>query len=170
MAKGFSPNRSNNSTRPTGTDTSPKYGAPESSSHGKNVSKVNLKNLKVIKKSNKPIQALNLPVIANVNPRSVYNKINEFHTFVEQEEVDVIFMSHESWEREHKTLQELIKLDDHSILSNVYQRKGKGGRPALIVNTRKFDVQNLTNTLINIKWGVEVVWCLLTPKNATSKS
>ena len=123
----------------------------------------------MIKKSNKPIQALNLPVIANVNPRSVYNKMNEFHTFVEQEEVDVVFMS-ESWERENKTLQELIKLDDHTILSNVYQRKGKGGRPALIVNTRKFDVQNLTNTLINIKWGVEVVWCLLTPKNATSKS
>ena len=123
----------------------------------------------MIKKSNKPIQALNLPVIADVNPRSVYNKINEFHTFVEQEEVDVIFMS-ESWECENKTLQELIKLDDHTILSNVYQRKGKGGRPALIVNTRKFDVQNLTNTLINIKCGVEVVWGLLTPKNATSKS
>ena len=139
MAKGFSPNCSNSSTRPTGTDTGPKHGAPESSGHGKNVSKVNLKNLKVIKKSNKPIQALNLPVIANVNPRSVYNKINEFHTFVEQEEVDVIFMS-ESWERENKTLQELIKLDDHTILSNVYQWKGKGGRPALIVNTRKVDV------------------------------
>ena len=78
----------------------------------------------MITKSNKPIQSLNLPVIANVNPQSVYNKINEFHTCVEQEEVDVVFMS-DSLERENKTLQELIKLDDHTILSDVYQRKGK---------------------------------------------
>ena len=85
MAKGFSSPCSFSSTRPRGTNTGPEYGTPKASSNGKNVSKVNIKNLKVIKKSNKPINALNLPVIANVNPRSVYNKINEFHTFVEQE-------------------------------------------------------------------------------------
>ena len=107
--------------------------------------------------------------MANINPRSVYNKVKEFHTFVEQEEVDLIFMS-ESWEREELTLQEIIKLDNHEVVSNVFQRKGKGGRPAIIVNKKNFDVQNLTNTLINIKWGLEVVWCLLTPKNANSKS
>ena len=45
-----------------------------------------------------------------------------------------------------------------------------GGRPALIVNKNKFVVQNLTNTLVNIKWGVEAVWCLLTPKNVTPSS
>ena len=128
-----------------------------------------MNNLVVIKRSNKPIQALNLPVFANINPRSVYNKVNQFHTFVDQEEVDVVFMS-ESWERDDKTLHELIKLENHEIISNVFQRKGKGGRPAIIVNKNKFVVQNLTNTLINIRWGVEVVWCLLTPINATSKS
>ena len=128
-----------------------------------------MNNLVVIKRSNKPIQALNLPVFANINPRSVYNKVNQFHTFVDQEEVDVVFMS-ESWERDDKTLHELIKLENHEIISNVFQRKGKGGRPAIIVNKNKFVVQDLTNTLINIKWGVEVVWCLLTPINATSKS
>ena len=128
-----------------------------------------MNNLITIKRSNKPIQALNLPTIANINPRSVYNKVNEFHTFIEQEDVDVVFMS-ESWEREEKTLHDIIKLETHDIVSNVFQRKGKGGRPALIVNKNKFLIQNLTNTLINIKWGVEVVWCLLTPKDATSKS
>ena len=55
-----------------------------------------------MKRSNKPLQALNLPVIANINPRSVYNKVKEFHTFVREEEIDVVFMS-ESWEREDKT-------------------------------------------------------------------
>ena len=42
----------------------------------------------------------------NLNPRSVYNKIDEFHTFVEQEEVDVVFMS-ESWERNNLTLEKI---------------------------------------------------------------
>ena len=110
------------------------------------------------------MQALDLPVIANINPRSIYNKINKFHTFVEQEDIDIIFMS-ETWEREEKTLHDVIKIKDHEIISNVYQRNGKGGRPALIVNNQKFAVQNLTNTVLNIKWGVEVVWCLLTILN-----
>ena len=87
----------------------------------------------------------------------MYNKIKEFHTFVNEEEIDLVFMS-ESWEREEQTLHDIIKLKDHEIISNVYQRKGKGGRPAIIVNKNKFIVQNLTNTTINIKWGVEVVY------------
>ena len=99
----------------------------------------------------------------------MYNKIKEFHTFVNEEEIDLVFMS-ESWEREEQTLHDIIKLKDHEIISNVYQRKGKGGRPAIIVNKNKFIVQNLTNTTINIKWGVEVVWCLLTPKNVSTDS
>ena len=91
----------------------------------------------MIKRSDKPIHALNLPVIANINPRSIYNKIKEFHTFVEQEEIDVVFMS-ESWEREHLQLEEIIKLKNHRIVSNVFQRQGMGGRPAIIVDENKF--------------------------------
>ena len=169
MATGFSTTSSNNCTKPRGINNGPEHGQSESPSIGKNISTADLRNLKVIKRSNKTIHALNLPVIANINPISVYNKIKEFETFVEQEEVDIVFMS-ESWECECKTLQEVIKLENHTILSNVFQRKGKAGRPAIIVNTNNFLDQNLTNTLLNIKWGVEVVWCLLTPKDATSKS
>ena len=135
----------------------------------KNVSTANLNNLTVVKRSNKPLQALYLPVIANINPRSVDNKVKEFHAFAMEEEIDVVFMS-ESWEREDKQLNVIIELQDHEIISNVYQRKGQGGRPALIVNRKKFDILNLTNTTINIKWGVEVVWCLLTPKKVTPSS
>ena len=134
-----------------------------------NLTGANINNLTVIKRSNKSIQALDLPVIANINPRSIYNKIEEFHTFVENENVDLVFMS-ESWEREEKTLIEVIRLEDHEIISNVHQRKGKGGRPAIIVNKNKYTVENLTNTTINIKWGVEAVWCLLTPKNVSNTS
>ena len=40
-----------------------------------------------------------------------------------------------------------------------------GGRPALIVNQKKFIVQDLTQSVIKVPWGVEVVWALVTPKN-----
>ena len=40
------------------------------------------RNLKTVKRSNKLIQALNLPSVMNVNPRSIYNKAKEFHNFV----------------------------------------------------------------------------------------
>ena len=120
-------------------------------------------------KPTKILQALELPVIANLNPRSVYNKIDEFHEFMKEESVDLLYMS-ESWERENLKLDELIHLESHTVISNVYQRTGQGGRPALVVNKDKYHVQNITNTLVNVKWGVEAVWCLLTPKNVTRDS
>ena len=110
-----------------------------------------------------------MPTVINLNPRSVYNKIDEFHVLVKEEEADVIFMS-ESWERENKTLDEIISLEDHVVISNVHQRHGVGGRPALIINSKKFIVQNLTQCVIQIPWGVEIVWAMITPKYVQSDS
>ena len=110
-----------------------------------------------------------MPTLCNINPRSVYNKIDEFNTFVKEETMDVVFIS-ESWERENFTLDKIINLEDHTVISNVNQRKGNGGRPAIIANSRKFHIQNLTNTLIQVPWGVEAVWCVLTPKNVKHDS
>ena len=90
-----------------------------------------------------------MPILCNINPRSVYNKTNEFCDFVKEEQCDVIFIS-ESWERENLTLEKVIKLEDHTIISNVYQRNGVGGRPAIVANHHKSHIQNITNTLIQI--------------------
>ena len=95
----------------------------------------------------------------NLNPRSVYNKVNEFHGLVKELEVDVLFIS-ESWERENKPLDQIINLENYQVISNVHQRKGKGGRPALVINDSKYHVMNLTNSLISIPWGVEITWAL----------
>ena len=122
-----------------------------------------------MKRSNNVFQALNLPAVLNLNPRSIYNKINEFVTFVDEEEIDLVCMS-ESWEREHITLKEVIKIEDFEVISNVFQRKGKGGRPAIIVNSKKYHVENLTQSVVSIPWGVEVVWAVLTPKNVSNAS
>ena len=106
--------------------------------------------MKVIQRSNKVLQALELPIMVNLNPRSVYNKIDEFHTFVTEHEVDVVFMS-ESWERNNLQLNQIIHLEDHEVISNVYQRTGRGGRPALIVNKKKYHVEDITNKMIDVK-------------------
>ena len=127
------------------------------------------KNLIVIKRCNKLIQALKLPKVLNVNPRSIYNKKNQLETFIKEESVDLICMS-ETFEREENTLEKLINIDNYEVISNIYQRAGKGGRPAVIVNRKMFKVENLTNTQVSIPWGVEVVWVALTPLNVNNAS
>ena len=131
--------------------------------------KVKFQNLITVKRSNRVFQALNLPTVLNINPRSIYNKLGEFVTFVKEEEIDLVCMS-ESWEREYLTLEKVIKIDDFEVISNVFQRKGVGGRPAIIVNAKKFNVENLTQTVISIPWGIEVVWAVLTPKCISNSS
>ena len=49
-----------------------------------------VRNLTVVKRSNKVGQALSLPKILNCNPRSIYNKTEEFSTFVKEEQVDLL--------------------------------------------------------------------------------
>ena len=83
--------------------------------------------------------------------------------------VDLIFIS-ESFERENLQLAELVKMENFKVISNVHQRKGMGGRPAIIANESKFHVENLTNSTIQIPWGVEAVWSVITPKNVTQNS
>ena len=58
-------------------------------------------------------------------------------------------------------------MENHEVISNVYQRKGQGERPALIVDRSKFEIMNLTNPVVSVKLGVEAVWAVLTPKNVT---
>ena len=107
-------------------------------------------DVNTIKLSNNILEAQSLPIVCNMNPRSVYNKVDEFHEFVINEEIYIVFMS-ESWERDNNTLKDIISLENHQVISNVHQRKGQGGRPALIVDKRKFEIKNLTNTLISVK-------------------
>ena len=76
----------------------------------------------------------------------------------------------ESWERPDKPLEVIIKLPHHVVISNPHQRRGVGGRPALIINSTKYFVKNITQHLVEIPWGVEATWAIITPKNLTSDS
>ena len=127
------------------------------------------RTLTTIIRSNKIVQAFNLPTVMNVNPRSAMNKLDELQNFIEEETVDVIFVS-ETHERETMKLEEHFTLEDFKVISNVHQRNEKGGRPALIVNKKKYNVEDLTNTTVQIPWGVEITWATITPKNVSNDS
>ena len=125
--------------------------------------------MKKIKLKNKVEEALELPTLCNLNPRSLYNKIDEFRAFIINEEIDVTFLS-ESWERDNIRLKDLINLEEFEVISNFSQRKEIGGRPAPVANKNKYHIKDITNNLVQIPWGVEAVWCLLTPVNVTPRS
>ena len=79
-------------------------------------------------KSKKVDVALALPVVANINPRSIYRKEDELKTFISEEGIDCTILS-ESWERIDFPLDNLIKLEGFEVISNPHQRTGRGGRP-----------------------------------------
>ena len=81
---------------------------------------------RTIKRNNKLLEAAILPVIMNINPRSIYNKSDEFPILVEQYDADIICIS-ESWERENLKLEELLELENYRIITNVKQQEFKGG-------------------------------------------
>ena len=123
--------------------------------------------LKRIIRSNRLVEALKMPRILICNPRSVYNKSTQLKKFIKEEEVDVCCLS-ETWEREDKPLSTVLAMKDYQIISNPFSRRGRGGRPAIIVNTAKYDVHNLTQSTVNIPWTCELVHVLLTPKKVTN--
>ena len=128
-----------------------------------------MQNIRRINPSNKAVQATRLLKVLNLNPRSIYNKIEKFKTFFDEEEIDLVCLS-ESWERPELGLKEVIEIENTEIISNPYQRKELCGRPAIVVRKTKFDIEDLTNTQISIPWGVEIVWALLTPKDVSANS
>ena len=76
--------------------------------------KRNPQNLITIRRSNKLIQALNLPKVLVLNPRSVYNKLLQLKTFIVEHDIDVICLS-ESWEREDLPLDKVLHIENHEI-------------------------------------------------------
>ena len=51
------------------------------------------RNVVLIKRSNNVFQVLNLPKVLNLNPRSAMNKNQEITTFIEEELIDIAFIS-----------------------------------------------------------------------------
>ena len=125
--------------------------------------------LKTIRRNNVVLESLELPIVMNINPRSMYNKTEEFHILLDQYDADVICVS-ESWERDNYSLKDLLQLSTYEVITNVVQRDFTGGKPAIIINLEKFHVKPLCPDPITVPIGVECVWALITPKKRSPKS
>ena len=130
-------------------------------------------NLITVKRSNKLLEATNVPVVVNLNPRSLYNKQDEFRTMIEQTEAGICCVS-ETWDRSHvaggKLIADLLEMEGYRWIKNVIQRKRKGGKPAILANENDYFIKDLCPGVITVPTDVEVVWALLTPKHRASNS
>ena len=124
--------------------------------------------LVTIKRSNKLLAAVQLPIVVNLNPRSIYNKADAFKTMMEQLDCSVCFIS-ESWDRQSLGLEKIINIEGHRIIKNVLQRSGKGGKPALVISEKNYFIKELCPDVITVPPKIEAVWALLTPKAGGSK-
>ena len=97
-----------------------------------------------IKRNDNFITANTLPKVLMVNPRSLYNKVNEFKTFLKEQDIDLALIS-EIWERQNQPLDSIIKIDNFKFVSYPHQRSSStsGVRPAIFVNTSKFNVDSI---------------------------
>ena len=68
------------------------FGRTEKPSYQQNQPKYQT-NLVTVKRNNKIVDASILPVVLNLNPRSLYNKQSEFRTLVEQTDCGVCCIS-----------------------------------------------------------------------------
>ena len=87
------------STEKTVSNQRNTHNLKEKLSNHKDNRKYGSNNNITIVRSNKLLQALQLPKVTNLNPRSIYNKVDEFCAFVDEEEIDIVFLSesHERW-------------------------------------------------------------------------
>ena len=99
----------------------------------------------------------------------MYNKVENLKLFIKERDIHITFIS-ESWEKVENPLQSLLQMDNYEVISNPHARKEGGGRPALVISSEMFNVENPNHCSINIPWGVECTWAILTPKNVTNSS
>ena len=124
---------------------------------------------KVLKRNNIVMQALELPIVMNLNPRSIYNKADDLKLLIEQYEVDVVCIS-ESWERDNLRLKDLIQMENYKVISTVKRRDFLRGNPALIINSAKYHIKEICLEPITVPVGVEAIWALISPKQKSQKS
>ena len=70
------------------------------------------RNITTIKRAKNVFQALHLPKVLNLNPRSAMNKVEHISRFIEE---DVAFIS-KSHDRENIKLEDIFKLETHTVI------------------------------------------------------
>ena len=129
---------------------------------------LNINPISTSEKNKTIFTALNLPVVASYNCRSLFPKVNHFKTDMFERQIDCAFLS-EVWEqsenKQHSSeIEKMLQMEGYKYISTSRPTNKRGGGVALVVNLEKYSVERLDVFTPN---NLEVVWGLLKPK-ATS--
>ena len=95
----------------------------------------------VDKKTLNVLKASSLPLMCVLNARSLYNKVDNFKTFIKELGIEFAIIS-ETWERADFSLEELVNLSNYKIKSfkrpKVIQNRQPGGGSAIVYSENRF--------------------------------
>ena len=125
-------------------------------------------------KIDKITAALSLPTVATYNLRSLFPKVGNFTTDMLERQIDCAFLS-EIWENIHSKehqyeIEKMLEVSGLKYVSCARPPNAKNGvsygGAAIVVNLKNFSCEKLK---VQIPNNLEVVWCLLKPKNQSAR-
>ena len=117
--------------------------------------------------------ALNLPIVATYNVRSLFPKVCNFRTDMLERNISVSFVS-EIWQRSDKKehnleIEKMLEQDGLKYISTARKANARGisyGGAALIVDLEKYSCEKLN---ISVPQNIEAVWGLLKPRAGSAQ-
>ena len=120
--------------------------------------------IRVLRRDNKCVQALSLPILTSYNMRSIWGKLDNFSDDMHERDCSLSFLS-EIWEKKEnvqhkKKIEELLELKNISHISTPRPGVKRGGGAAIAFDPTKASVSKID---ISIPTPLEVVWALYRP-------
>ena len=119
---------------------------------------------RTIRRENKCVEALSLPIISSYNMRSIWGKLKCFSDDMHERDCSLSFLS-EVWEKREniihkKKIEEMLELRNISYISTPRPGNKRGGGAAIAFDPTKVSVSKLD---ITIPTPLEIVWALYRP-------
>ena len=102
---------------------------------------------KVLRRENRCVEAMNLPLILSYNMRSIWGKLKHLADDIHERCGEIIFLS-EVWEKSQnkkhqKQIEKMLEMENISYISTPRPGVKRGGGAAIATNTDRFHISKL---------------------------